>query len=63
WYRVLVARYGEEAGMLREGVGPVRRGGGRLCDYGMAWVMMGRGGGLRRVLNDGWVMARTPFFG
>jgi hypothetical protein len=36
WYKVLVARYGEEAGMLKAGGGLVLLGGGRLRGFGTA---------------------------
>jgi hypothetical protein len=36
WYKVLVARYGEEAGMLKAGGGLVLLGGGGLRGFGTA---------------------------
>ncbi|MCI48719.1 hypothetical protein A2U01_0069962, partial [Trifolium medium] len=43
-YRVLVARYGDEAGRVSVGGGEFLRGGGRLHGFGMVRVMRGRGG-------------------
>jgi len=62
WYRVLVARYGEEDGVLKDGGGGIQVGGVSSC---VCLIVMGEWeeSGLETVLQKSWGMGGILIFG